>query len=123
MAGEPTLRRGHHNPHDWVLYAQQMINHAFSGTMHLDGPENGVFDEEFEREVIFFQTQHGLGGDGEVGPNTWAALHRAVGAQDQAVAATVSAETDAQLRNVVYHLDQQLAAMIQQAEQDLRASH
>jgi hypothetical protein len=84
MAGEPTLKRGHHNPHDWVVYAQQMVNHALAGGMHLDVPENGVFDEDFEQEVIAFQSQHGLGHDGEIGPGTWAALHAAVEARQRA---------------------------------------
>ena len=48
MAGEPTLKRGHNNPHEWVVYAQQMLNRARSGGMHLDVPENGVFNQAFE---------------------------------------------------------------------------
>jgi len=95
MAGEPTLRRGHSNPHDWVVYAQKMLNLALAGGMHLDVPENGVFDEAFEQEVIAFQSQHGLGHDGEIGPNTWAAMHRAAEAKQHAAAAA-SAAADAQ---------------------------
>jgi len=95
MAGEPTLRRGHSNPHDWVVYAQKMLNLALAGGMHLDVPENGVFDEAFEQEVVAFQSQHGLGHDGEIGPNTWAAMHRAAEAKQHAAAAA-SAAADAQ---------------------------
>jgi hypothetical protein len=94
MAGEPTLRHGHANPHDWVVYAQKMLNLALAGGMHLDVPENGIFDEAFEQEVIAFQSQHGLGHDGEIGPNTWAALHRAAEARQHAAAAAVAAEDD-----------------------------
>jgi hypothetical protein len=98
MAGEPTLKRGHSNPHDWVVYAQKTLNYALAGGMHLDVPENGVFDEAFEQEVIAFQSQHGLGHDGEIGPNTWAALHKSVEAKQQASAAS-SAEEDDQLQS------------------------
>jgi hypothetical protein len=98
MAGEPTLKRGHSSPHDWVVYAQQMLNHALAGGMHLDVPENGVFDEAFEQEVIAFQSQHGLDHDGAIGPNTWAALHHAVEAKQRAAAAAGS-EEDEQLQS------------------------
>ncbi len=94
MAGEPTLKRGHSNPHEWVVYAQQMLNHALAGGMHLDVPENGVFDETFEQEVIAFQSQHGLDHDGEIGPNTWAALHSAEEAQHRTSAAAAAEEDD-----------------------------
>jgi hypothetical protein len=94
MAGEPTLQRGHSNPHDWVVYAQKLLNHARAGGMHLDVPENGVFDEAFEQEVIAFQSQHGLGHDGEIGPNTWAALHEAVEARQRGAAAAAAEESD-----------------------------
>jgi Putative peptidoglycan binding domain len=103
MAGEPTLKRGHSNPHDWVVYAQQMLNHALAGGMHLDVPENGVFDAAFEQEVIAFQSQHGLDHDGEIGPNTWAALHRAVEAKQRAAAAA-GAEEDDQLQSPVHEV-------------------
>lgn len=94
MAGEPTLKRGHSNPHDWVVYAQKMLNYALASGMHLDIPENGVFDEAFEQDVIAFQSQHGLGHDGEVGPNTWAALHNSVEAKQRASAASTAEEDD-----------------------------
>jgi peptidoglycan hydrolase-like protein with peptidoglycan-binding domain len=96
MAGEPTLKRGHNNPHEWVVYAQKMLNQALSGGMHIDMPENGVFDAELEGTVINFQSRHGLGNDGEIGPNTWAALHKAVEAKQHA-AATADADQDDQL--------------------------
>jgi hypothetical protein len=54
--------------------------------MHIDIPENGVFDEEMEREVMAFQSRHGLNNDGEIGPKTWAAFHAAVDARAAAVA-------------------------------------
>lgn len=91
MAGEPALKRGHNNPHDWVAYAQKMLNLALAGGMHLDVPENGVFDEAFEQEVVAFQSQHGLGHDGEIGANTWAALHKAVEARQRAAAGAAEA--------------------------------
>lgn len=94
MAGEPTLKRGHNNPHDWVVYAQKTLNYALAGGMHIDVHENGVFDEAFEQEVIAFQSQHGLGHDGEIGPNTWAALHKAVEAKQQASTASADEEED-----------------------------
>ena len=94
MAGEPTLRRGHSNPHDWVVYAQQMLNHARAGGMHLDVPENGVFDEGFEGEVIAFQSQHGLDHDGAIGPNTWAAMHAEIAARQRAAGAADAEEED-----------------------------
>jgi Putative peptidoglycan binding domain len=78
MAGEPTLKRGHNNPHEWVVYAQKMLNQALSGGMHIDVPEDGKFDEEFEKAIIAFQENHGLGHDGEIGPKTWAAFHHAI---------------------------------------------
>lgn len=87
MAGEPTLKRGHNNPHDWVVHAQQLINHALAGGMHLDIPENGVFDEEMEKEVSAFQERHGLAVDGEIGPNTWAALQGRVAEKQRAAQA------------------------------------
>jgi len=98
MPGEPTLKRGHNNPHEWVVYAQQMLNRALAGGMHLDVPENGVFDEAFEQEVRAFQSRHGLGQDGEIGPRTWAALHNAVAAPQHAASAA-PAEEDDQLRS------------------------
>lgn len=94
MAGEPTLRRGHSNPHDWVVYAQRMINYALASGMHLDVPENGIFDEAFEQEVIAFQSRHGLGPDGEIGPGTWAALHQSAQVRQQASAAAAAEEDD-----------------------------
>lgn len=98
MAGEPTLKRGGGNPHEWVVYAQQMLNRALAGGMHLDVPENGVFDQAFEQEVGAFQAQHGLGRDGEIGPTTWAALHHAVDAKQHAASAA-AAEQDDQLQS------------------------
>jgi peptidoglycan hydrolase-like protein with peptidoglycan-binding domain len=98
MSGEPTLKRGHNNPHEWVVYAQQLLNHALGGGMHLDVPENGVFDQAFEQEVVAFQSQHGLGHDGSIGPGTWAALHKAVDARQKAASAA-SAEEDDQLQS------------------------
>jgi hypothetical protein len=98
MAGEPTLKRGHSNPHDWVVHAQKMLNYALAGGMHIDVQENGVFDEAFEQEVIAFQSQHGLGHDGEIGPDTWAALNKTVEARHQASAAS-AAEQDDQLQS------------------------
>ncbi|HUP72448.1 MAG TPA: peptidoglycan-binding domain-containing protein [Acidimicrobiales bacterium] len=83
---EPTLKRGRQNPRDWVEYAQKMLNHALAGGMHIDIPENGVFDEEMEREVMAFQSRYGLNDDGEIGPQTWAALHAAADARAAAVA-------------------------------------
>jgi Putative peptidoglycan binding domain len=102
MAGEPTLKRGHNNPHDWVEYAQKTLNYALAGGIHLDVPENGVFDETFEQEVIAFQSQHGLGRDGVIGPNTWAALHKSAEAKHQASAAqeaASAAQEDDQLQS------------------------
>ena len=83
---EPTLKRGHQNPNEWVEYAQKMLNHALAGGMHIDIPENGAFDEEMEREVMAFQSRHGLNDDGEIGPQTWAALHASADARAGAVA-------------------------------------
>jgi peptidoglycan hydrolase-like protein with peptidoglycan-binding domain len=97
MAAEPTLRRGHTNPHEWVVYAQKMLNQALAGGMHLDVPEDGRFTEELEQEVIAFQAQHGLGHDGAIGASTWAALHKAVAAKQHA-AQQASDEADDQLR-------------------------
>jgi Putative peptidoglycan binding domain len=83
---EPTLARGHHNPHEWVVYAQKMINHARSGGMHLPMDENGVFDDTMEREVIGFQEGHRISPTGHVDHQTWAALHKAVEAKQRAAA-------------------------------------
>jgi Putative peptidoglycan binding domain len=94
MANEPTLKRGHHNSHDWVVYAQKLLNQALAGGMHLDMAENGVFDEEMEQTIISFQERHGLGHDGEIGPKTWAALHHAVEAKHQAAVQAVEEEDD-----------------------------
>lgn len=94
MAGEPILKRGHANPHEWVVYAQQLFNHALAGGMHLDVAENGVFDQAFEQEVTAFQSRHGLSQDGVIGPNTWAALHRAVEAKQHAASAAAAEEED-----------------------------
>lgn len=98
MAGEPTLKRGHNNPHDWVVHAQKMLNYALSGGMHLDVPENGVFDQAFEQEIIAFQSQHGLHNDGEIGHDTWTALNRLAQARNQASQAS-AAEGDDQLQS------------------------
>jgi hypothetical protein len=98
MTGDPTLKRGHNNPHDWVVYAQKTLNYALAGGMHVDVPENGVFDQAFEQEVVAFQSQHGLGHDGEIGAHTWAALHKVVEAKQQASAAS-AAEQDDQLQS------------------------
>jgi Putative peptidoglycan binding domain len=96
MPGEPTLKRGRHNPHEWVVYAQTMLNQALAGGMHIDIPENGTFDEAMEQEFIAFQSRHGIGNDGEIGPNTWAALHSAIAAK-QRQAQGAQAEQDDQL--------------------------
>jgi len=80
---EPVLRRGRAQ-HDWVVYAQQMLNQALTGGMHIDVPENGVFDEEFEAEVKGFQERVGLDNDGVIGDDTWEALKRAVEAKHAA---------------------------------------
>jgi hypothetical protein len=94
MADEPTLRRGHSNPHEWVVYAQQTLNYARAGGLHLDVPENGIFDEAFEQEVIAFQSEHGLDRDGVIGPHVWAALNSAVTARKQATEAAAAAADD-----------------------------
>jgi hypothetical protein len=98
MTGEPMLKRGHNDPHDWVVYAQKTLNYALAGGMHVDVPENGVFDQGFEQEVIAFQSQHGLGRDGVIGPHTWAALDKAVKAKQRAPAGS-AAEQDDQLQS------------------------
>jgi Putative peptidoglycan binding domain len=98
VADEPLLMRGHSNPHKWVVYAQQLLNHARAGGMHLDVPENGVFDHAFEQEVAAFQSLNGLTQDGKVGPKTWAALHKAVDAGQQA-ASKAAEEADDQVRS------------------------
>lgn len=94
---EPNLARGHNNPHEWVVYAQKMINHARSGGMHLPMDENGVFDETMENEVIGFQESHGVERTGTIGPKTWAALHKVIEANERAAAAAGETEDD-QLR-------------------------
>jgi hypothetical protein len=94
MAGEPTLKRGHHDPHNWVLYAQQMLNHALAGGMHIDVPENGVFDEAFEQEVNGFKGRHGLTQNGVIDHETWVALHRAAEARQQEAGERAAEEDD-----------------------------
>src|SRR3569623_612154 len=98
MAGEPTLKRGHNNPHEWVVYAQKMLNHALSGGMHIDIPEDGKIDEEFEKAIIAFQEIYVLGHDGEIGPKTWASFHHAV-ERKQHAADEQAEEEDEQLRS------------------------
>jgi hypothetical protein len=61
-----------------------MLNYALSGGMHIDVPEDGVFNEEFEQEVRGFQGRSGLEADGTIGPNTWAALNAAAEAKQNA---------------------------------------
>jgi peptidoglycan hydrolase-like protein with peptidoglycan-binding domain len=98
MADEPTLKRGHNNPHDWVVYAQKMLNQALAGGMHIDVPEDGKFDKDFEDAIIAFQQNHGLAHDGEIGPKTWAAFHRAI-EKKQHNAQAAQAVEDEQLRS------------------------
>jgi len=94
MAGEPTLKRGHGNPQEWVAYAQQLLNYALADGMHLDVNVNGVFDQGFEHEVIGFKTRHGLGPDGTIDPSTWAALHHAAAARQETASAAEAVEDD-----------------------------
>jgi hypothetical protein len=42
------------------------------------GPVDGKFGDKTETAVVEFQEEHHLYADGAVGPNTWAALHKAV---------------------------------------------
>ncbi|MEO5842203.1 MAG: peptidoglycan-binding domain-containing protein [Acidimicrobiales bacterium] len=105
---EPTLKRGHQNPHEWVEYAQKMLNHALGGGMHIDIPENGVYDEEMEREIMAFQSRHGLNDDGEIGPQTWAALHSAADARAAAVTQPDS-DGGAGSANPQHDIEQQIA--------------
>src|SRR3954451_22186792 len=66
------------------MYAQQMLNHALSGGMHIDVPENGVFNDAFAQEVNGFKARHGLSQNGVIDHDTWAALHQAANTQHQA---------------------------------------
>ena len=91
---EPNLRRGQ-GPKDWVLHAQKLLNYALSGGMHIDVPENGVFDEDFEQEVKGFQGRKGIEQDGKIGPDTWAALKAAVEAKQNASSADEDPDFDA----------------------------
>jgi hypothetical protein len=91
---EPNLRRGQ-GPRDWVLHAQKQLNYALSGGMHIDVPENGVFDEAFEQEVEGFQGRSGIEQDGKIGPDTWAALKAAVEAKQNASDADEDPDFDA----------------------------
>jgi hypothetical protein len=84
MPGEPTLSRRHPHSTEWVVYAQQLLNQALAGGMHLDIAEDGKFTVELEEEIKAFQSRHGLAADGSVGPTTWAALHKAIGAKQHA---------------------------------------
>jgi hypothetical protein len=76
------------------VYAQKTLNYALAGGMHVDVPENGAFDQAFEQEVIAFQSRHGLGRDGVIGPHTWAALGKAVEVKQRASAASAAEEQD-----------------------------
>lgn len=91
---EPNLRRGQ-GPQDWVLHAQNLLNYALAGGMHIDVPEDGVFDEEFEQEVKGFQGRGGLEQDGTIGPDTWAALKAGVEARQNASDADEDPDFDA----------------------------
>lgn len=91
---EPTIKRGSTQA-DWVNYAKRLLDQYWitPGSMTLPMDQDGVFDEAMEHLVNSFQEREGLGRDGKIGPNTWAALTRKANAAAQAAAQTAAQPT------------------------------
>ena len=65
----PTLRKGSRG--QYVLYWQVFLNkHGF-----ICGIEDGIFGDNTQRAVKYFQDAYGLVPDGIIGPKTWNAVH------------------------------------------------
>ena len=71
---EPTLRKGDSSSDGWVEYLQELLTMWLDASGYATLTRDGVFGEDTNDAVLWFQGAKGLLVDGVVGNQTWAVL-------------------------------------------------